>query len=308
MDLEEKILMNGKTYKNWLSDAISKLNNVKVDFPHLVAEVILSNALSLERASIIAHSDNSLSIEELQIADEMLEKRITGTPLSYVLEETEFFSLKIRVTPAVLVPESETEHLVQAVLDIAAYPEYENMKEITLIDIGTGSGCILAAIGVNDARFVGFGTDISTEALKIAEYNLNLHDVSKRFQLIQSDMFASIPVSNKQESVQKFDFIVSNPPYIGFTERKNLRPEVLTQPDVSLFGGEIGTEFTIKLLSESYPRLKQGGYLIIEIGQDTQHEIIHTAEKIGFRYIKSIYDYTHIERILSFSKPNSNEH
>ena len=296
--------MSGKTYKNWLSDAVSRLNKANVDFPHLVAEVLLARALTLERASVIAHSDNILSDEESRIADDLLHRRIAGTPLSYVLEETEFFSLKIRVTPSVLVPESETEHLVQAVLDISASSKYEKMKEITIIDIGTGSGCILAAIGVNDGRFIGFGTDISAEALKIAEYNLSLHNVLNKFQLIQSDMFASIRLNNNQKSVQNFDFIVSNPPYIALSERKTLRPEVLTQPEVSLFGGKIGTEFTIKLLAESYPRLKPGGYLIIEIGQDTQDEIIHAAEKVGFQYINSVYDYTHIERILSFQKPN----
>ena len=97
---------------------------------------------------------------------------------------------------------------------------------------------------------------------------------------------------------------MSNPPYIGLDERESLRPEVLTQPDVALFGGNIGTEFTIKLLTESFPRLNPGGYLIIEIGQDTQDAIIHAAEKIGFQYINSVYDYTHIERILSFRKQN----
>ncbi|MCD4658179.1 MAG: hypothetical protein K8S87_11630, partial [Planctomycetes bacterium] len=150
--------MSGKTYKNWLSDANTRLNDAKVEFPHLVAEVILSRALNRERASVIAHSDEILSVEDLKKADELLARRCSGTPLSYVLEETEFFSLKIRVTPDVLVPEAETELLVQAVLDISTSQYYEDRKEITIIDIGTGSGCILAAIGVNDSRFVGFGT------------------------------------------------------------------------------------------------------------------------------------------------------
>jgi len=295
--------MSGKTSRQWLIDAAKLLKDAEVEHPHLVAEIILSKAIKRERASVIAHADELLSDEDEQNADDFLQKRVSGVPLSYVLEETEFFSLAIRVTPAVLVPEAETEHLVQAVLDIAASDEFKNVQELQIVDIGTGSGCILAAIAVNDARFTGFGVDISKDALEIAEYNLKKHKIIDRFKLVQSDIFASL-TSKAEQNVQKFDFIVSNPPYIAEYDRETLRKEVLTQPKVALFGGSEGTEFTQKLIQQSVEHIQAGGYLILEIGQGTYNDIIEIATHIGYVHLNTINDYTNIERILVFQMQN----
>ena len=290
--------MNEITYQGWLDNAYKLLIEQEIIATDIVAQVILVKVTGATRAQLYAFPATVIPAVQASQADELLQKRLTGLPLSYVVEETEFFSLKITLDENVLVPESETEHLVEAVLNLAKTPQFKDSAKIKIADIGTGSGCILAAIAVNDSRFWGIGTDICEKALKIARANLTNHNVAQKFELIQADILKNITT----EDFNNFDFIVSNPPYIGLNERADLSKEVLYQPEVALFGGKQGYEFTIILMQQSYKHLKNQGFLIFEIGQGQEDIFIKFGNQLGFSHFSTIKDYTNINRILIFRK------
>ena len=224
---------------------------------NLEAEVLIRHALQYDRANFYASLREQLSDEKLEVVKSLVNRRTQGEPLAYITQHKEFYGLEFCVTPAVLIPRQETELLVDESLKFAIESRHGN---ISVADIGTGSGAIAVSVAVNMPRARMYATDCSTEALEIADVNRRKHGVADRITLLQGDLLAplSLPV----------DLIVSNPPYIARDLLPGLPSEVQHEPQLALDGGEQGLEVISRLLKQAPPKLKVGGSILIEISPE----------------------------------------
>jgi release factor glutamine methyltransferase len=248
----------------WTTEYLKKHGS---DSARLDAEVLLAEALGCRRIDLYTRFDE-VPAEDVRTAfRELVRKRAEGMPVAYLVGRREFFSLAFRVTPDVLIPRPETEFLVIALIDLArARPPGE---EIAICDIGTGSGiiAITAAKHLPQARVTA--VDVSSKALDVARRNASDHGVADRIQWIESDLFAALPAE------RRFDFVVSNPPYVAEGEQGLLSLEVRRyEPREALFAGPRGTEVIERLVPQAAERLKAGGHLLVEISP-----MIHDAAR-----------------------------
>jgi release factor glutamine methyltransferase len=222
----------------------------------------------------------------------LLDRRISGVPVQHLTGKQEFWGLTFEVTPDVLIPRPETEHLIEVALDRLALrelragrPNKNDGAGLLIVDIGTGSGCIAISLSRELPQAQIFAADISTEALAVARRNAEKHAVSARVHFIESDLFDQLSLLGARyvlppegatsmfripEEPTRFDLIVSNPPYIGRREAPSLAREVRDhEPALALFGGEEGYEFYAELIAQSAARLRPGGLLVLELGHDS---------------------------------------
>ena len=219
------------------------------------AALLLGFVLNRERAFLIANDDRDLSDEEIERFFELIERRASGEPIQYITGRQEFFGLEFEVNENVLIPRPETEILVEAAIEILR--EKENPY---FCDVGTGSGCIPISILANLENAKAVAVDISSGALAIARKNAEKHQVAERIEFYESDIFAVF-------ENQKFDLIVSNPPYVPNKDLPDLPREVREhEPHAALFGGDVGTEIITQLLTEAPKFLIENSYLMFEIG------------------------------------------
>ncbi|MGI6738319.1 MAG: peptide chain release factor N(5)-glutamine methyltransferase [Christensenellales bacterium] len=214
----------------------------------------------------------------------MIERRANREPLQYIIGEAEFMGLNIKVEPCVLIPRFDSECLVESCLNL--------LKEnATVLDICTGSGAIAIAIKKHRPDATVYASDISQEALIVAEKNAKLNDTDITF--INSDMFDDIPLS--------FDIIVCNPPYIPEGDMINLQPEVKREPALALSAGKDGMNIYRRLFPESRDRLKPGGFLICEMGDGQKETINNIARSSGYTLIYENKDMADLTRALVFT-------
>jgi release factor glutamine methyltransferase len=228
------------------------------DSPRLDAEVLLAHALGCQRINLYTTFEDVPGEEPRTAFRELVRRRAEGTPVAYLVGRREFYSLSFRVTPAVLVPRPETELLVVTLLDLARSRPVGVPLEIA--DVGTGSGVIAvcAAKHLPAARVTAI--DISPAALEVARQNAAEHGVGGRIEFLQGDLLAAVAAG------QRFDFIVSNPPYVAAAELSRLAPDVRNfEPHVALLAGRQGTEVIEAILSQAAERLNPGGHLLLEI-------------------------------------------
>lgn len=229
------------------------------------AEALLLHTLQISRATFFAHPERELTAEELGRHRHSVERRLLHEPIQYITGEQEFYGLALHVTPAVLIPRPETEHLVEAVL--ARLPANGPVR---LVDIGTGSGAIAIALAVHLPRATVFALDLSRDALAIAEDNARRHNVRERIHLLHSDLLAALPSRSSEETATGeglFDAIVSNPPYIAECDRDTLHPQVRDyEPATALFAGASGLDLYRRLIPQAWEWLKPNGLLALEIG------------------------------------------
>jgi release factor glutamine methyltransferase len=237
----------------------------------LAAELLLLHLLGRDRAWLYAHPENTLS--EAQLADykNLIERRATGVPVQYLTGRQEFWGLEFEVNPSVLIPRPETEHLIEVAL--ARLGERRGAP-LSVADAGTGSGCLAVALAreLPLARIVA--TDISSEALAVARRNAARHGVSGRIEMLQMDLLQSyLQADGPQGTV--FDFIVSNPPYVGQADRPSLPHEVAQhEPHQALFAGEHGLDIYPQLIAQAAKLLRPGGLFVVELGYGL-------AERVG---------------------------
>ncbi len=229
----------------------------------LDAEVLLAEAMQCQRIALYTQYDLVPPAEVLETFRAWVKRRAAGEPVAYLVGHREFYSLSFRVTPDVLIPRPETEHVVIAALEVA--------KEITarplrVIDVGTGSGCIAITLAKQLRRAQKIdslaiaATDISQAALDVARQNAKSHDVDSVVRFFCGDLLAALPAGS-----QPVHLIVSNPPYVGRGEIETLDPHVKQhEPEVALFGGQDGTEIIQRLIQQSAELLLPGGALIFE--------------------------------------------
>lgn len=247
----------------WTADY---LRGKGVESARLESEVLLAHVLNCPRIELIARS-----LEEPAEADrvrfrELIKRRTDGWPVAYLVGQKEFYLLKFEVSPAVLVPRPETEMLVLEALRLL-----KPLKSPTVLDLGTGSGCIAVSVAhqKKDARVTA--TDISPDALDVAKRNAATHGVTDRVAFVQGDLFAAVPAGGT------FDLVVSNPPYVTPTELATLSPDVRDhEPRLALDGGPDGLAFYRRIAAGVGPVLKPGGSLLVEIGS-TQDEAVRAV-------------------------------
>ena len=239
-----------------LSSAISRLAAASVPSPRMNAELLLMFTLSCDRAHLYAHPERKLTAEEATRYDQALAERARGVPAQYITGHQEFWGLDFIVTPAVLIPRPETEHVVEAVL--ARVGVGDPPASLRIADVGTGSGCIALALAKELPTAEIHATDISPETLEVARSNasrLQLNHVHSH----QTDLLEGLQPSS-------FDFVVSNPPYVGESEEDQVQLEVRKfEPRNAVFAGPTGLEVINRLIPQAREKLKPGGWLVMEI-------------------------------------------
>jgi len=265
------------------------------DGPHperarLDAELLLTHTLKKSRAWLLAHGDELLSDELFLRYTELLERRRLGEPIQYITGESEFFGLSFRVMPDVLIPRPETEHLVEKVIELAA-----RFEQSRIVDVGTGSGAIAVALAHKLSHAFITATEISSRALTIAEENAKHNGTSIRF--LQGDLLA--PVAD-----ERFEIVVSNPPYVPSGDRATLSVEVREyEPALALFAGDDGLNVIRRLIPAAFGALTPGGYVALEIGYGQSTVITDLLARAGFDQIELVPDLQGIPRVACARRP-----
>ena len=244
------------TIREALRSAVERLELHHVSNARLTAELVLAHVLSVEREYLYAHDDRVLSEQELQMLEDRLYDRISGVPLQYIVGRQEFYGRCFRVNPAVLIPRPETEYIIEAVLDIQGTRGLPP-RPLSIIDVGTGSGCIAVTLALELPGTQVFAGDVSFEALVVARENAATLGAQVRF--VCMDVLDAIQT--------RFDFIVSNPPYVRPSERSRLQREVREhEPHVALFSPEDELAIYRRLIVGAEEMLRSGGHIIMEVG------------------------------------------
>jgi release factor glutamine methyltransferase len=256
------------------------------------AELLLLHTLQIPRVTLIAHPSQELNASQRAAYEDSIARRLRHEPVQYITGQQEFYGLTLKVTPAVLIPRPETEHLVEAVLQ--RLPANEPLK---IADIGTGSGAIAIALAAHLPHAAITGLDISPDALAVAATNAREHNLSDRIRFLQSDLLSAL-----NHEAGTFDAIVSNPPYVAETDRPTLHPQVRDyEPAAALFAGETGLDIYHRLIPQAYNALKPNGLLALEIGHDQRASIATLLQP--WHNLAFINDLQQIPRVAAAQRP-----
>jgi len=269
---------NGQTIdiRRALKEGMANLRAASVPSHTLAAELLLMHALGRDRTWLYTHPEEVLEPAASEKYFELIARRATGEPTQYLTGKQEFWGLEFEVTPAVLIPRPETEHVMEVALarlgprGLKIHMDTGLPREkLRIADVGTGSGCLAISLAYELPHAEVFATDISALALEIAHRNATRHAVADRIHFLQSDLLEAL----RPES-HSFDLIVSNPPYVGRKERAELQREVRDhEPDVALFGGPTGVEIYARLIEEAGELLRPGGMLVLELGHNSAEHV-----------------------------------
>ena len=248
------------------------------------AETLLLATIRRERAALLARWSEKLDGEEARGYLELIERRLSGEPIQYILGEQEFYGLRFRVTRDVLIPRPETEHLVEKAIALAA--RYAAPR---IVDVGTGSGAIAVTLAHGLPRATVTAIDLSAPALAIAQENARRNEVDVRF--LRGDLLAPVAEAG-------FDIVVSNPPYVASGDRTTLAVEVLEyEPALALFAGDDGLDVYRRLIPAAFRALTPGGVLGLEIGYGQAAAIEALLADAGFTEIEFTPDLQGIARV-----------
>lgn len=251
--------------------------------------------LGCDRAYLYAHPERELTGEETARYDEALDHRARGVPAQYITGHQEFWKLDLIVGPPVLIPRPETEHVIETTLQLAdAMKQRGRAKNFKIVDVGTGSGAIALALAVELPEAEIHATDTSPAALEIAEANAARLQMESRVLFHDGDLFAGLP-----EGV--FDFVVSNPPYVGDAEEDQVQLEVRKfEPRDAVFAGATGLEVITRLIPAAWRALKPGGWLVMEISGTIANGV--KTLLAGWSEVTIVRDLQGIERIATARK------
>lgn len=293
-----------------LESAIDELTQAAIGKPRLQAEVLVFHLLGCDRAYLYAHPERELSASEFSAYRQLIARRAAGEPLQYITGHQEFWKADFLVTPAVLIPRPETEHLIEAVLQIGRESGRDaSGAGLRLIDVGTGSGAIAVTLARELPQAEIWAVDLSDAALEVARSNaarllsekdVSETDVSKqggaRVRLLQSDLLAAIP----REA--NFDFVVANLPYVAEGEADGLQREVAGyEPAMALYAGEDGLDVIRRLIPQAREALRPGGWLLMEMGQKQSAAV--RALLHGWQQLCTTADLAGIARVMAARKP-----
>ena len=260
--------------KQSLASAITRLTATQVPSPKMNAELLLMFTLSCDRAYLYAHPERELTGDEQTRYDAALSERARGIPAQYITGHQEFWGMDLIVTPAVLIPRPETEHVIETVLELlnvkaggqAGPPLAPRLR---VADVGTGSGCIALALAKELPQAEIHAADISQAALEIAQVNAARHQLESRIHFHQGDLLEGLNPGS-------FDFVVSNPPYVGESEEDQVQLEVRKfEPGNAVFSGPTGLEVIERLIPQARTALTPSGWLVMEISGTIVEAVKH---------------------------------
>jgi release factor glutamine methyltransferase len=238
-----------------------------VPSPRLNAELLLLFVLSRERAYLYAHPERELTPDEQSNFDEVVRERARGCPTQYITGHQEFWGLDLLVSPAVLIPRPETEHVVETVLELVKEYPFDGPGRLKLLDVGTGSGCIALALASELPHAEIHACDISDEALEIARVNAARLALGRKVLFRKSDLLSVY-------AVEQFDFVISNPPYVGECDADKVQKQVREfEPKVAVFSGREGMEIYRRLVPQAHEHLRPGGWFVAEIGYSEEENV-----------------------------------
>jgi release factor glutamine methyltransferase len=278
-----------------LNSAIQLLSDSHVPSPRLNAELLLMFTLRCDRAYLYGHPERELTQEEQTRYAEALQQRSSGTPAQYITGHQEFWGIDLIVSPAVLIPRPETEHVIESVLARAREARASSAGAPRIVDVGTGSGSIAIALAKELPQAEIHATEISPAALEIARANAARHQLQSRIRFHQTDLLEGMQAG-------AFDFVVSNPPYVGESEEDQVQLEVRKfEPRQAVFAGHTGMEVIERLIPEARQVLKPEGWLAIEISGT----IVERVQKAlaGWAHVTIANDLQGIARVASAQNP-----
>ncbi len=299
-----------------LREAFTQLRAAGVLSHTLAAELLLMHALGRDRAWLYAHPEESVSEEIAERFQALIARRAAGEPTQYLTGKQEFWGLELEVTPDVLIPRPETEHVIEVALDRLALrearagrPQMTSGEGFLIADIGTGSGCLAIALAKELPKANIYATDISQEALVVARRNAVRHGVSKRIQFVECNFLDNFDHAVVHQSLStshqspSFHLIVSNPPYVGRRETETLPIEVLRhEPESALFGGEEGYEPYAGLISQAAQNLEPGGILVLELGHNSLPAVRPLLDVPTWTNVGVTNDLAGIPRVMAAEK------
>ena len=250
------------------------------------AELLAMFVLGCDRAYLYAHGDRGLTKDEVARYDEALGERARGLPAQYITGHQEFWGMDLIVSPAVLIPRPETEHVVETVLELA-----RDRAPHRVVDVGTGSGCIALALAKELSGAEIHATEVSSEALEIARANAARHQLEQRIQFHQTDLLAGMEEGT-------FDYVVSNPPYIGEWEAETVEAQVRRfEPHQALFAGPSGLEVFARVIPQAQKVLRPGGWLVMEMGHSSRERVCELL--VDWEEIRVTNDLQGIARVVA---------
>jgi len=286
---------NSLALRSGLKQAADTLSSNHIERARLEAELLLAHILKLRKEDLIIHPDRELTDLQEEKFQQFVERRCRKEPLAYIIGHREFWSLKFKVNPQVLIPRPETEGVVERLLKLAG--DEADEKAIRILDVGTGSGilAVVAALEFPKARVTA--VDNSGDALEVAQENALRHQVVARIEFLKMDLMHDW---NFPES-SCYDFILSNPPYIPSKELELLMPDIRDyEPQVALNGGPDGLACHRCIVTNAFPYLKPGGHLIFEVGDDQAGLVKQSLQAHGgWDEIQVIQDLSGHDRVVS---------
>src|SRR5216684_1125806 len=305
-----------------LKQGLARLRAANISSHTLAAELLLLHATGRTRTSLYSHPEDQLTDSESQNYLSLIARRAAGAPTQHLTGKQEFWGLEFEVTPDVLIPRPETEHLIEVALDRLALRNLRVEKSqimsgegLLIADVGTGSGCIAIALAKELPEANLYALDISHAALAVAQRNAARLGFSNRITFLESNLLESVtqraqksrtsddesPVTNHQSPL--FDLIVSNPPYIARREAATLAREVRDhEPAIALFGGEEGYELYADLITQSASNLKPGGILVLELGHDSRPAVQPLFDSPAWSNVGVTNDLATIPRVIAAEK------
>lgn len=279
--------------KQVLASGVERLTAAQVPSPRMNAELLLRFVLNCDRAYLFAHPERELTEQEESHYESVLAERSRGVPAQYITGHQEFWGMDLIVTPAVLIPRPETEHVIETVLEIVAH-EAPSSSPIRIVDVGTGSGAIALALAKELPGAEIDATDVSTAALEIARANTARHQLEKRIQFYEADLLGNLN--------PPFDVVVSNPPYVGESEEDQVQLEVRKfEPRTAVFAGATGTDVIARLIPQARAVLRPGGWIVMEISGTIVDRVRLLLD--GWESIEVRKDLQSIPRVIRARKP-----
>ena len=260
---------------NWSTD---HLEHYRIENPRLNAELLLACSLSVSREVLYVHLQDQLKEKEQERFEDLINRRMAGEPLQYILGHQEFWSIDLTVNPRVLIPRPETELLVEQALLILS--EGPSERTPSVLEIGTGSGAVAISLAKEVRNIFLVATDVSRDALMVAKENAKAAGVISPIEFVNGSLFTPFHPLREEE---RFDLILSNPPYVDHSEIQRLPKEVRDyEPIIALDGGKGGLEVYHSLIKQVPSCLKKGGWLLLEVGQGQGEEVSGQLERSGF--------------------------
>jgi release factor glutamine methyltransferase len=279
--------MNIQTLLNQASKTLDNSSNTS---SKLDSEILLSKIIKKNRQYLMLNSNKELKKENIKSFDYLVKRRKKGEPIAYLINKKEFWKQNFYINQNVLIPRPDTEILVEETLKL-----FNVNSKLNMLDIGTGSGCILISILKERRNFFGTGIDISKKAINVARFNAKMHQLSNRVKFYNSDVDKFL--------IGKYDLVVSNPPYIKRQDLKYLEVDVKGfEPKLALDGGKDGFSKITKVISKTSTLLKRNGRFILEIGFGQKKKILSILKQNNFFINKVVKDYGKNDRCVISTK------